>query len=482
MISPYALIYLFAYAVPAFIGFLALIVYTHLLSPAEYGLYVVGAGVAALVTNLCFTWVRQSISRYQASSPELDLRSEAAVAYGGTVAVIACVAPVAVFAARFVTPPNFGFALLAASVFLAVSLGAFELAQEFKRARLNPFQFMAIATIRSLSSLGLGYAAIKLGSGGLGLLAAIGLSFWIGNVLSLATNAGGPLRRVSADRLRQFARYGLPFTFGALAFGLHSVLDRLGVAFMLGESGAGYYGLAAEMTRHLIAILAASVASAMFPIAFRSFAQGGVAATRERLKEGAELLAAVIVPIAVWLAISADIVTGTLLGAEFRTVVAALLPILAAAGVCGAVNQYYLQVSFQLAEKPLLQVAHEIFILLANIVLLFPLTHAFGLRGAALAVLVAEGFGIGAGIWLSRRAFKLPFSGWGMVRVLASTAVMALLTYAAKAASSGHGFSTLIIMAGVGGVAYACAALLLDLAGIRSALNASVWQRRVAAE
>ena len=68
---------------------------------------------------------------------------------------------------------------------------------------------------------------------------------------------------------------------------------------------------------------------------------------------------ALIAPVTVWLAISADVVAGTLLGSEFQTSVGALLPVLALGRMCGAINQYYLHVSFQLAEKPLLQVVHD---------------------------------------------------------------------------------------------------------------------------
>ena len=93
MINPYALIYLVAHAIPAIIGFGALILYTHLLSAAEYGIYVIGASIAGIISAVFFAWVRLSVARYQAKSPELDLRAEAIVAYGGTVVVIACLAP-----------------------------------------------------------------------------------------------------------------------------------------------------------------------------------------------------------------------------------------------------------------------------------------------------------------------------------------------------------------------------------------------------
>lgn len=478
MISPYALIYLVAYMVPALIGFLALIVYTHLLSPAEYGIYVIGAGIAGIISAIFFTWIRQSVSRYQSSAPELDLRAEAIVAYGATAAVIACLAPIAIFVAR----PGIGFAVLAASALLSLSLTGFEISQEFRRAQLNPLRFTTIAVIRSSLGLLLGYIAITLGFGGLGLLVAISVSFLIGNILSFPSRPGKPLRLLSAEYLKQFARYGLPFSLGAVAFALHGAVDRLGVAYLLGQSGAGYYGLAADMTRQLIGILAASVASALFPMVFRSFAEAGAVVTRERLNEGFELLLALIAPVAVWLAISAPVVAGALLGSEFRSSVATLLPLLAVARMFGAVNQYYLQVSFQLAEKPLLQVAHEISILVLNLALLFPLTRVFGLPGTAAAILIAEAAGILIGVWLSRRAFKLPFNGRGMARVFASTAVMALITYAAKTAGGGQGLLALLTVAGTAGLAYAVSIMVLDVAGMRTWIVSLLRPRRVAAE
>jgi O-antigen/teichoic acid export membrane protein len=473
MITPYALIYLGAYSIPAAVGFLALILYTHLLSPAEYGIYVIGVGISGILSAMFFTWVRLSVGRYQAKSPELDLRAEAIVAYIATVVVITLLTPIVIFIAR----PSIGFGIVAASLFMSLSFSSFEIIQEFQRAQLNPLRFTKIAVVRSLLGVALGFVAIELGGGGVGLLIAIGASFLIVNLQSLQSNSAKPLRFSAVDNLTRFARYGLPFSLGALAFALHATLDRLGVAYLLGESGAGYYGLAADISRQLIGILASSVASALFPIAFRGLAEAGVGATRERLAEGAELLLALIAPVAVWLAICANVIAGTLLGAEFQSSVATLLPFLAIGRLCGAVNQYYLQVSFQLAEKPMLQVAHDILILTLNIAFLFPLTLAFGLPGTAAAVLIAEALGILIGIGLSRRAFRLPFNGWGMARVFAATAIMAMVTYAAKMASTPHGLLTLLSLGVAGGLAYAGAAALFDVAGVRSSIISSLLLR-----
>src|SRR5271170_6341632 len=149
MVNPYALIYLVAHAIPAIIGFGALILYTHLLSAAEYGIYVIGASIAGVISAVFFAWVRLSVARYQAKSPELDLRAEAIVAYVGTVLVIACLTPVALLIAR----PSIGFGVVAGSLLLSLSLTAFEISQEFRRARLNPLRYMIIGVTRGILGL-----------------------------------------------------------------------------------------------------------------------------------------------------------------------------------------------------------------------------------------------------------------------------------------------------------------------------------------
>jgi O-antigen/teichoic acid export membrane protein len=466
MISSYTLAYLVAYVVPAFVGFVGLILYTHYLSPAEYGLYIVGASIAGIVSAVFFAWVRLAVSRYQARSPELDLRGAATVSYGGTVAVIACLLPLALAIAG----PQTNLALVAGSVFLSLSLSAFEIGQEFKRARLKPMRFMIIAVVRSTLGLAFGLASIMLGAGGIGLLVAVAASFLIGNLMNLDRGREKPFRLFPPDHLIQFVRYGVPFSLGALTFSLHSALDRLSVAYLINQEAAGHYGVAADLCRQLIVILAASVASATFPIAFRSLAENGVHTTRERLNEGIELLLALIAPVAVWLAISADVVAQTLLGSGYQLAVAALLPLLAVGRMFGAINQFYLHVSFQLAEKPMLQVAHDTLILVLNAAFVVPLTLIYGLVGTATGVMIAEGLGIVIGVWLSRSAFRLPFEPGRLGRVLASTVIMGVVTYAARTAVGGTGPLALAAVIVAGGLAYAGSALALDVARVRSTI------------
>ena len=62
MLNRYFSIYLGAHLLPAAIGFFAITAYTRLLSPAEYGVYVVGLSIAGILGAVFFAWIRLSVS------------------------------------------------------------------------------------------------------------------------------------------------------------------------------------------------------------------------------------------------------------------------------------------------------------------------------------------------------------------------------------------------------------------------------------
>src|SRR5687767_11517046 len=125
MLNRHALIYLVANGVPAALGFSALILYTHLVDPAEYGIYVIGQSIAAVASMAFFGWIRLAVGRYQAESPEIDSRGTVLVAYCSTLVVVVLAAALfALVGHPFVEPQQ-----IWSIGFLAISLSMFELCQ-----------------------------------------------------------------------------------------------------------------------------------------------------------------------------------------------------------------------------------------------------------------------------------------------------------------------------------------------------------------
>ncbi|MBP0116461.1 lipopolysaccharide biosynthesis protein [Bradyrhizobium vignae] len=462
MLNRHFSIYLVAYIMPAAVGFFAVTAYTRLLSPAEYGVYVVGISLAGILGAIFFAWIKLSVSRYQAMSAEVDFRGTAMVAFALTVAVLCATTPLVLLFRS-----DISVELLLASMFVAIMANAVDVGQEFERAKLRPYRFAAIAIVRSVSSVGFGLVGIWLGWGGLGLLEAFGLGSLAGIILNLAGDRSR-IGRFQRSQFMQLARYGLPLTLAGLSVAVYSACDRLIVAYLLGKDAAGIFGVAADLPRQFMVMIASSVAAATVPLVFRSLSENSSETTRERLTESLELLLAVVAPVAIWLALAADQVAGTLVGIDFRDGVSALLPTLVLARLFGIANQFYVQISFQLAERPFMLAAQSFLTLVVSVILMFALIAPYGLYGAALATLATEAIGFLVAVVLMHRAHPVPFELNRLAGIALSAAVMAAAILVARSQTGGTGLVSLIIVSLAGGFAYAVAVWLLNVANVRT--------------
>ena len=462
MLNRHFSIYLVAYILPAAVGFFAVTAYTRLLSPAEYGVYVVGISLAGILGAIFFAWIKLSVSRYQAMSAEVDFRGTAMVAFALTAAVLCAMTPLV-----FLVRSDVSVELLLASMFVAIMANAVDVGQEFERAKLRPYRFAAISIVRSVSSVGFGLLAIWLGWGGLGLLAAFGLGSLTGIILNLV----GDRTRIAGFQRSQFmqlARYGLPLTLAGLSVAVYSACDRLIVAYLLGKDAAGIFGVAADLPRQFMVMIASSVAAATVPLVFRSLSENDAAATRERLTESLELLLVVVTPVAVWLALASDQVAGTLVGVDFRAGVSALLPTLVLARLFGIANQFYVQISFQLAERPFMLAAQSFLTLVVSVVLMVVLVAGYGIYGAALATLATEAIGLLVAIALMHRAHPVPFDLGRLAGIAVSAALMAAAILLARSQAGGTGLVALVIVSLAGGLSYVATGWLLNVANVRT--------------
>lgn len=462
MLNRHFSIYLVAYILPAAVGFFAVTAYTRLLTPAEYGVYVVGISLAGILGAIFFAWIKLSVARYQAMSAEVDFRGTAMVAFALTVVVLCATTPLV-----FLVRGDVSVGLLLASMFVAIMANAVDVGQEFERAKLRPYRFAAISIVRSLSSVGFGLFGIWLGWGGLGLLAAFGLGSLTGIILNLVGDRT-KIARFQRSHFMQLARYGLPLTLAGLSVAVYSACDRLIVAYLLGKDAAGIFGVAADLPRQFMVMIASSVAAATVPLVFRSLSENSNETTRERLTESLELLLVVVTPVAVWLALAADQVAGTLVGVDFRAGVSALLPILVLARFFGIANQFYVQISFQLAERPFMLAAQSFLTLVVSVILMFALVTGYGLYGGALATLATEAIGFLVAIALMHRAHPVPFDLNRLVGVAASAVAMAAAILVARSQTGGTGFVSLVIVSLAGGLAYGATAWLLNVANVRT--------------
>ena len=456
----HALSYLIAYGLPAIFGFAGIIIFTRVLSPEEYGYYVVGMSFAGIASAVLFAWIRLSILRYQSEGEATDIRLSAFAGYGLSLAV----SPIVLIVLLLTTGAPLDQLLLATSV--AIALGLFEFGQNVLNARQMSRVYMRASIMRSVMTLAFSLTLVHFGMGGAGLLLGIGSAYLATALLYSRAIWRAPVRRFEPAIFKQMLAFGAPMAISGMVFSLHGALDRLIVVHFLGDAAAGVYGASADLVRQIVLFPAMAVGAAMAPVVIRSFAEGGRDQAKRQLNLSIEMLLAAVLPAAIGLALVAPAFSTLMLGPEFRDMAVHLIPVLSFAWLFQAMTQQYVHLSFHLAKASRVLLMQGVALLVVNLALTIVLVPAYGLHGAAWALLIAEAAGVLVGFLLARRAHPLPFPTGPIVRVLLAGAAMAAPTYMVVRLESDPVLS-LVASIAVGVVSYGLAVLAFDVLGLR---------------
>jgi len=462
--------YMFAHAISAVLGLCSVVVFTRLLSPAEYGFYIICMSFSGVVSALLFGWIKISVLRFESEGEGTDIRLTAL--FGLLIAMT--VSPIAVIIIVFVT----GQSLLTASVAvgLALTLGAYEFGLEVLRARQRTVAYGLSAVLRAVLAIVLSLLLVWSGLAGLGLVLGVAGAYLFTALLFTRVIWQPPVNKFNSTVFQQMLKYGAPMATAGIVFSLHSAMDRLIIVHFLGEAAAGVYGASADLVRQIVLFPATAVAAAVVPAAIKAFANEGSAAGKERMAASGELLLGILAPTVVGLALVAPHIAAIVLGTEFRESASQLMPVLAFVWMFQVFTQQFVHVSFHIAKTPRLLAIQGCLVLVINVALMLALVPLYGLIGAAWALLIAEAMGVAIGYVLASRAQPLPLLVRPFLKVFVATAAMAVSTYLVLSLSDSLAGFAATIAAGM--ITYAIAALLLDIAGLRQALSRQIHRVR----
>ncbi|KKC33818.1 oligosaccharide flippase family protein [Devosia psychrophila] len=454
--------YLAANIIAAALGLASVVIFTRIMTPAEYGIYIVGFSAAALISSLLFGGIKSSIVPFTAEGG-VDIRLTAAIPF----AVLVLLIPLLYFGIIAFAPSLSTYLLPA--IFLAFAIGAFEFCLEIFRARQQTTLYLIATIVRAAAALVFSLVLILVfGWGGVGLLISISLSYVIAGLIFSREIWRAPLKPFDKKLFQGIIAFGLPMTISGAVFMLQALLDRFTVASLMGEHAAGIYGASADLVRQIILFPGVAIGSAIAPIAVRLLAKSSNQEVDRHLVESTELLLAVLAPATVGLTIVAHKLSFFVFGEDFRQAAAVLIPIISVAWLLRSISYQLIHVSFQMTRKPSLLILQGVGTLLVNGALLAVFVPNFGLIGAAWSVLVSELLGVMIGFALARRAYPLPLDPKPWFKVALATAVMAVPTFLIGRQLSGTGFVDLAIPVIIGIALYAAACFALDIAGIRT--------------
>ncbi len=451
MLIRHGAIYVAGKLVPGLMGMAATALLTRLLDPAAYGFYGLALVVASFGSTLAFDWLGLALLRVGSSAQAgPEVAGTAVVLFAALVALTAALAAAAWAAGA---GPAAGAGLL-----LMWCTSWFELASRLQVARLRPGRFLLMNAIRAIAAL--------LGAGSVAWWtrdpAWTACATAAGSLAGAALGGSRMRPRFDPAAARQLLGFGLPL---AASLALAAVASS-GVRALLGAldsaEALGLYTAAFLLVQNTLAVVAAGIASAGYPLAVRRLEAGDEAGARQQASANLALLISVLGPMAVGMAVTAPAIAAALVGPRYAPAVAALTPWLAGAGFFAGVRAHGLDHAFQLGRRQGLQVGVAAVAASVAVLLTLGLTPRWGPLGAATAAFAAA-LASCIHAWVAgRSAWPIPVPAGPAFRVLAACGFMAACVRLAPAG--------LPAQVAAGALGYGAAAAALNVLGIRDAL------------
>ena len=467
MLLRHSFYYSLARGLPGLVNFTALLVYTRLLTPNEYGRYAIVVAGVSMAGVLVFQWQRLVLTRW------LMAREDETQRFLGEmlrIFVLLALATGSIGAAFTLFVPDSGWQrLLALGLLVFLAQGWFELNLTLASAQFAPARYGRILGVKAISAAvcGAGLAWFGLGAHAplLGLL--------LGYLLSVRLFGSGAWRgvvpvRPKKDVLGEQLRYGLPLV---ITFALGWVItgsDRLLLGWLIGAEAAGQYAVGSDLAQTSLGILAV-VHVAAYPLAVKALEKHGSAGAASQLASNGELVIGIALAAAAGLIVLAPHLATVVVGQEFRTVTTRLLPWIAIAATLGSVKAFHFDLAFHLGRDSWSLVACAVASALVNVGLNLWWIPRYGIDGAAYASVTAFALNLGLSIWLGRRVPCMP----PVIPLLLRTGSLAIAVALGAAGGALFGTGLTGLAAGVlGGTLAAIAlALLIDLADVRTGVK-----------
>jgi len=465
--------------IPALISVLMIYAYTRLLTPAAFGNYsYIFSAVLVLQTSLFYS-LPVAVMRFYpgaALSGRRDsLLKEAYVVFYGLCAAVVVIC--------------FGLGLLVnlpeeyrIPAWLALPMLVFRSMVQLNQAANRSANKMRRFNVIECLHVALGFG---LGLGGLFILGrnaeAIVLGLLIAAVLCSAIDlrlVTTPFRRaagtVDKAELLRLMDYSWPMVAVAATAAIMQNSDRLLLGSLAGSGVLGIFAVAYNLVERPTTLICSSVSTATFPLVVQVLEHQGKEAARLQAGRNGVALLALTLPACVGLALTADYVSASLVGPEFRPGVAALIPIMSFTALARGLRSHFVDHAFHLSGRPLLMLWTYGPATIANIALNLYVVPRYGMYGAAWTAFACQGAAVVGGWFLGTALFPVWLPLWQVVRTVIAVIPMTVGLILVRFPLNSSGLLKAILL---GSLLYLVSALLLDVGQVRSLGRAALRLR-----
>lgn len=464
MLFKHSSIYILAKLIPGLMAFFALSLYTHLLSPEEYGVYTLIFSSSVFIASVVFSWLPAGTLRFWSSKEFKGSTFTNTIALTYLRIIVVLIALTIIGLMMFWGEPK-AFWIIN-TFFLLIALALFAITQTFFSAKIEPTHYAILTISYSILSLGFGATFAYLGFGATGVITGITIGTLL-PALFVFKKTWLPFDKGNFDKglFKKILTYGLPLAAASFVEEITKVSDRFMLAILQDKSQAGFYAAGYDLSGNSILMIMSAINLAAYPVVIRLLDTEGNKVAMDYFRHYVILLLGISIPAVVGLNLVGPDLIYLLIDEEFQPAVTFLLPWVSSAIFLLGLQVFYFDLAFQLGNKTISSVKIAVVIAIINFGLNYWLIPKMGIKGAAIATISSFLVGAVLSAIIGRKFFKLPFPQKEFTKILLSSLVMGFCLWWLK---DNRGWGWLSMQLVVGGVSYFLMMLIFNILDIRS--------------
>jgi len=467
MLLKNSLIYGSAKAIPAVMAFAALSLYTHLLSPEEYGLYTLLLTGTVFIHNVVFAWLPAGTLRFWTSKEhdETTFLTTIAISYFrilATLLVLSIIGVLYYYGKEQATWIMNAFLLL-------LALALFTITQNLFSAKILPLKYAYLTISYSILSITIGSLLAYLGYGPSGVITGVALGTLLPALFMFKqTWSSYKKPTYSKGLLKKLLIYGLPIASANLLEELTKVSDRFMLAGMQDKAQAGLYAVGYDLSGSSILMIMAVINLAAYPVIIKLLEDGKTQESNDYFRQYTIALLAISIPAVVGLNLVGPDLIYLLIDERFQESVTFLLPWITSAIFLMGLQVFYFDLAFQLGDHTMGIAKIGVVIAAVNIGLNYWLIPIMGIQGAAIATLSSFMVGSILSATFGRKYYALPVPYKSFAKIIVATVFMAFCLWWVKDL---RGWGWLILQLAVGALSYFVMIVAFNLLDVRSQIK-----------
>jgi len=455
-------IYVLAKVVPGFMAFAALSVYTHLLTPEEYGVYTLMFSAALFLHSALFNWLPVGMMRFWPGGTYSDKAfiSTLGVLYLRLFIPIAVVGILLLwfYGDQYSSQILTGFLML-------IGITVLMIAQQLQSAQMLPGRYALLTICYAIMALTLGSAMAYFQFGPIGVILGTAAGMLVPAVIISARSWALFDKSLYTPELTQkLLIYGTPLAAAFFLDEIANLSDRYMLAWLVNEAEAGKYAVGYDLAGNTIMMIMNAINLAAYPMIVKLLDTKGKEAALEYFNTYAILLLSISIPAVVGLSLVGPGLATLVIGEEYQESVILVLPWVASAIFFTGLGSFYICLPFQLGNKNLGIVKIGIYTAILNLGFNFWLIPEMGMLGAAIATLLSFIISSALGVYFARSVFPLPFPAKEVLKIVVAATFMGLCLWLVK---DYRGWLWLVGQMAIGLGSYGLATYLLNIGGVK---------------